>query len=79
MGLCLLVFHKVKQTNLGGVDGGSVSCADPTAQETDFVQRGSGVDLGHGHLVHHRVLREGTGSRKLQHLLPFTGEPGLWD
>lgn len=64
-------------THFSGIDCCSISCADPAPEETDFVQRGRGVDLSHSHLVHHSVLREGTGSHKLQHLLSLTGKPGV--
>lgn len=70
-------FITVRQIHLSSIDCCSVSCADSTPEETDFVQRGCRVDLSHSYLVHHSVLREGTGSHKLQHLLALTGEPGL--
>lgn len=64
-------------THLGGIDGCAIASADPTAKETDFVQRSGRVDLSHSYLVDHCVLGEGAGTHELQHLLAPTGEPGV--
>lgn len=47
---------------LRSIDSCSISCADPTAEETDFVQGSRGVDLSHSQLIDYSVLSEGAGS-----------------
>ncbi|TNN60935.1 hypothetical protein EYF80_028815 [Liparis tanakae] len=55
LGSCGLAAHDRSQAHSSQTEHGT----HPTAKETDFVQRGSGVDLSHSHLVHNSVLREG--------------------
>lgn len=66
--------------NLGGVQRSSVSCRDPTAEETHFIQWCAFIHFGQRDISHHCVLAERAGAHEVEDRLTFTGEPGrlIW-
>lgn len=60
---------------LGNFDCRAITSCKSTADEADFLQRGSCINFDHGHLIHHCVLGEGAGVNEVVDWLPPTGEP----
>lgn len=61
---------------LSNVDCRPITSRKSTADETDFLQWGSWIYLGHCNLIHHRVLGEGAGADEMVDGLSSAGEPG---
>lgn len=60
---------------LGDFDGRAIASGEPTADEADFVQWWSPIDLGHCYIIYHGVLGEGAGADEVVDGLAFAGEP----
>lgn len=61
-------------TNLGSVEGGTISSGNPTSEQAHLIQRSTRVDLGQRDIGHHGVLGEGAGSHEVKHLLSLASE-----